>query len=210
MPVSAISRSVAAGGRSMATPRASSTSAAPLAEEAARLPCLAIRAPAAAATIAPIVEMFTVRAPSPPVPTRSVSGPSRRSGVARSSMAWARPPSSPGVSPLIRSATPNPAICTGVAAPSMISAIAHDVSSADRVSPLISAPIRDGQVVRESTAGQRVAGALPAARSRISPARAWASAFGSIGWLITASARDHVASQPSSARPMMSSTGGQL
>ena len=42
------------------TPSASSTSAAPQAEEAARLPCLAIRAPAAAATIAPMVEMLTV------------------------------------------------------------------------------------------------------------------------------------------------------
>ena len=56
----------------MTTPSASSTSAAPHADDAARFPCLTIRAPAAAATIAPIVEMLTVLARSPPVPTRSV------------------------------------------------------------------------------------------------------------------------------------------
>jgi hypothetical protein len=54
------------------------------------------------------------------------------------------------------------------------------------------------------------AGAVPAARWRIRPARACASATESIGWLTTASARDQVASQPSSGRPMISSAGGQL
>src|SRR5215813_4472841 len=68
-------------------------------------------------------------------------------------MAWARPVTSPAVSPLIRSATPKPAIWAGVAAPSMISFMAQAVSSAARCSPLISAPIRAGQVVRESTYG---------------------------------------------------------
>ena len=72
-PTSAASSAVAAGGRSITTPSASSTSAAPHADDAARLPCLIIRAPAAAATIVPIVDTLTVRAPSPPVPTRSVS-----------------------------------------------------------------------------------------------------------------------------------------
>ena len=71
-PRVAASSAVAAGGRSMTTPSASSTSAAPQADDAARLPCLIIRAPAAAATIVPMVDTFTVRAPSPPVPTRSV------------------------------------------------------------------------------------------------------------------------------------------
>ena len=59
----------------MTTPSASRTSAVPQADEAARLPCLTIRAPAAAAAIVPIVEMFTVLAPSPPVPTRSTIRP---------------------------------------------------------------------------------------------------------------------------------------
>ncbi len=114
------------------------------------MPCFAILAPAAAATIVPIVEMLTVRAPSPPVPTRSTMRPGMSIGVARASIVSARPLSSPAVSPFIRSATPNPAIWVGVAAPSMISFIAQAVSSAVRVSPLISAPISAGQVARAS------------------------------------------------------------
>src|SRR5215471_2014797 len=152
IPTSCSRCTVASGARLITTPSASSTSAAPHADDAARLPCLAIRAPAEAATIAPIVEMFTVRAPSPPVPTRSTSGPGMLSGVARASITSASPPSSATVSPFMRSATPNPAICVGVAAPSMISFIAQPTSSAVSVSPLTSAPISAGQVVRESMA----------------------------------------------------------
>jgi hypothetical protein len=132
--------------------------------------------------------------------------------VACSSIARASPVTSPTVSPFARSATANPAIWTGVAAPSMTSFMAQAHSSAVRVSPLTSAPIRAGQLARASTvaAGQADAAGAPAARWRIRPASAWASAAGSIGWLTTASARDQVASQPSSALPMTSSTGGQL
>src|SRR5580700_5939340 len=137
----------------MTTPSASSTSAVPQADEAARLPCLIIRVPAAAAAIVPMVEMLTVRAPSAPVPTRSTVRPGIEIGAAWSSMAWASPVTSPAVSPFIRSATPKPAIWTGVAAPSMISFIAHAVSSAVSVSPRISAPIRAGQAVRGSIYG---------------------------------------------------------
>ena len=150
MPNSATSRVLASGDRLMATPSASSTSAAPHADEAARFPCLTTRAPAAAATIAPIVEIFTVCAASPPVPTRSTSGPGTLIGVACASMAWASPVTSPTVSPFIRSATPNPAIWAGVAAPSMISFIAHAASSEVSSSRRISALITAGQAVRES------------------------------------------------------------
>src|ERR1017187_4901244 len=149
MPSSATSRVLASGDRLMATPSASRTSAAPHADEAARFPCLTTRAPAAAATIAPMVEMLTVCAPSPPVPTRSTSGPGTLIGVACASIAWASPVTSPTVYPFIRSATPNPAIWTEVAAPSMISFIAHAASSEVSSSPLISALIRVGQAVRE-------------------------------------------------------------
>src|SRR5579863_1302354 len=149
-PMVSASSAVAAGGRSMTTPSASRTSAAPQAEEAARLPCLTIRAPAAAATIVPMVETLTVRAPSPPVPTRSVTSPVRWIGVACASMARARPVISATELPLIRSATPNPAICEGVAAPSMISFMAHSLSSAVSESPRISAASSAGQVVRAS------------------------------------------------------------
>ena len=55
----------------MTTPSASSTSAAPEDDDAARPPCLATGTPAAAVTTAAIVEMLTVCAPSPPVPTMS-------------------------------------------------------------------------------------------------------------------------------------------
>ena len=48
-------------------------------------------------------------------------------GVACLSMDAARPDISAVVSPFARSATPNPAICAGVAAPSMISFIAQAV-----------------------------------------------------------------------------------
>ena len=59
-------------------PSASRRSAAPQAELAARLPCFATAAPAAAATIAAAVEMLNVLAPSPPVPTTSMTGVARR------------------------------------------------------------------------------------------------------------------------------------
>ena len=57
-----------ARGKSMRTPRTSSTSAEPQRELAARFPCFATRAPAAAATIAAAVEILNVPLPSPPVP----------------------------------------------------------------------------------------------------------------------------------------------
>ena len=60
----------------MRTPSASSTSADPHNELAARLPCLAILTPAPAATKAAVVEMLKVPSESPPVPTTSTSVPS--------------------------------------------------------------------------------------------------------------------------------------
>ena len=145
MPVSSASWAVAAGGRSITTPSASSTSAAPQLDEAARFPCLTTRAPAAAATIAPMVEMFTVCAPSPPVPTRSTTGPRTLIGVACRSIAWASPVISLTVSPFIRNAIPNAAIWADDAAPSMISFIAQAASSGVSVCLLISAPSSAGQ-----------------------------------------------------------------
>ena len=53
------------------TPNASSTSALPDLLLTLRLPCLAILAPAAAATNIAAVEILKVCAPSPPVPTTS-------------------------------------------------------------------------------------------------------------------------------------------
>src|SRR5487761_1339446 len=146
MPISANSASVAEAGRSITTPSASSTSAEPHTEDAARLPCLTIGTPAEAATIVAIVDTFTVSAPSPPVPTRSVTGPVNLIGVACASIDAARPDISAAVSPLARSATPNPAICAGVALPSMISFMAHAVCSAVSACLPMSARISVGQL----------------------------------------------------------------
>ena len=59
------------GGRSILTPSASKTSAAPDLEEAARFPCFATGTPAAAITREEVVEILKELAPSPPVPTIS-------------------------------------------------------------------------------------------------------------------------------------------
>ena len=74
MPTSATEAATASGPDVMSMPSPSSRSAAPHRLEAARLPCLTTGAPAAAATIAAMVEMFTVSARSPPVPTTSTAG----------------------------------------------------------------------------------------------------------------------------------------
>jgi hypothetical protein len=58
--------------------------------------------------------------------------------------------------PLIRSATPKPAIWDGVAAPSMISFMAHSLSSAVSESPRMRADNSAGQVVRASMTGSQV------------------------------------------------------
>ena len=60
--------------RSVATPSAARTSELPEEPDAARLPCLTTGTPQAATTIAAAVEIFTVPAPSPPVPHVSRSG----------------------------------------------------------------------------------------------------------------------------------------
>ena len=95
----------------------------------------------------------------------------------------------------------------------MISFIAHPASPAVSDSPLMSAPISVGQLSRPAPGPVRAPDcrARPSGRrrSRISPASATASADGSIGCDTTASARDQVASHPSSTRPITSSTGGQ-
>jgi hypothetical protein len=142
-------------------PKNSSRSAVPQAEEAARLPCLTTFTPDAATMIAAMVEMFTVCARSPPVPTtstasvRTASGSSTR--VALASIASTSPAISAGVSPLARSAIASPAICTGVALPAMISPIAQAVSGASSSCPVSRALNRFGQV-RAPMAGASVRG----------------------------------------------------
>ena len=71
MPAVSIDSATCSGVSMMFTPSASSTSALPDLELTPRPPCLAMRAPAAAATNIEAVEMLKVLAPSPPVPTMS-------------------------------------------------------------------------------------------------------------------------------------------
>ena len=97
-------------GRSTTTPSASSRSAEPQAEEAARLPCLATGTPAPATTSAAIVKMLTVLERSPPVPQVSTTRPVTATGAALSSITSTSPATSCGVSPLARRAITNPAI----------------------------------------------------------------------------------------------------
>ena len=115
MPASATVAATPAPARSIATPSSSSTSAAPQADEAARLPCLTTVRPDPATTMAAIVEMLTVWARSPPVPTRSTARPATGTAAARASIVATRPSSSSAVSPFARNRTANAASCAGVA-----------------------------------------------------------------------------------------------
>ena len=81
-------------GSEIATPSPSSRSAAPHLLDAARLPCLTTGAPAPAITIAAIVEMFTVFARSPPVPTMSTARTGTVTRTACASMLSTRPATS--------------------------------------------------------------------------------------------------------------------
>ena len=99
----------------MRTPSASSVSAPPDSDDAARLPCLTTGTPAAATTIAAMVDRLTVLAPSPPVPTMSTVSPSLRIasvGIWRAwlSMTSASSPTSAAVGTFIFIATAKAAI----------------------------------------------------------------------------------------------------
>ncbi len=115
----------------MFAPSASSTSALPDFDDTERPPCLATRAPAAAATNIDAVEMLKVCAESPPVPTMSTR--LSRSGtstlVANSRITCAAAAISPTVSFFTRSPTVNAAIITGVTSPLMILRISESISS---------------------------------------------------------------------------------
>ena len=109
-PTSSMQRATSAGPRSMRAPSASSTSAEPDSPVAERLPCLATVQPAPAAISAAVVETLNVRRP-PPVPAvSSRSSLATRTCAAIARIVRARPASSSTVSPLVRSATRNPAI----------------------------------------------------------------------------------------------------
>ena len=210
MPASSATCATRAGSRSSRIPSSSSTSALPDCEDADRLPCLTTLAPAPAATIAAIVEMFTLIDRSPPVPTTSRSRPGTSIGVRAAYIASASPETSSTVSPLAFRPMAKPATWAAVASPARISPIAHVVWSAVRSVRATRAARTSGQVVIGSSRGRqspRVAGTL-VTRERNSATAASASCMGSIGCGTAASARDQVASQASWGRPVSTSTGG--
>ena len=131
MPVSAIDCATCSGFSMMFAPSASSTSALPDFDDTERPPCLATRAPAAAATNIDAVEMLNVCDESPPVPTMStrwsVSGTSTL--VANSRITCAAAAISPIVSFLTRRPIVSAAIITGVTSPLMIRRMIDSISS---------------------------------------------------------------------------------
>ena len=132
MPTSSPISATACGLRSSGNPNASRQSAAPHLDDAARLPCLTIFTPAAAATTEPIVDRFTVAAPSPPVPTISVVSPETASGTACDTIASAAPRTSSAVSPSSCCAARTAPTAAGLALPFIRSSTNHHASPALR------------------------------------------------------------------------------
>ena len=122
--------------RFMATPSASSKSPAPDFEDAARLPCFTTRAPADAAMIAAVVEIFIVCAPSPPVPTVSTARSEIFIGAQCSYICATRAPTSSAVSPLFFRASKNCLRISLSARSSRTSRIKSCASCGERFNPL--------------------------------------------------------------------------
>lgn len=156
IPASSATCRTCSGGSVRSTPNASSTSADPELEEAARLPCLTRRTPEAAMTMADIVEMLTVFWRSPPVPTMSIVGPGTSMRWACASMTSANPRISATDSPLTRSAMRKPASWMGVASPLMTSFMAHWACSRVRSEPPTRTVRRSGQVIRPGSTSTAV------------------------------------------------------
>jgi len=143
----------------MRTPSASRVSAPPDSDDAARFPCLTTGTPAAATTIAAIVERLTVFAPSPPVPTTStVSLPITSVGTRRAclSMVSASSVTSAEVGRFIFIDTAKPAICAGVAAPVMIWSIDHAACPDASAWPVVKRPRISGHVGESAEVTRRL------------------------------------------------------
>ena len=95
----------------MFTPSCSRQSAEPLLLDIERLPCFATGIPAAAITNDAVVETLNVPVPSPPVPTMSITSVSCFTWRALLLITSAQAVISSIVSPFIRSAVRNDAIC---------------------------------------------------------------------------------------------------
>ena len=112
MPAPATQARTTSSGASRRTPSASSRSADPTDDDAARFPCLATGTPQPATVKAAIVEMLTVCSWSPPVPTMSMASGPMENVDADSIMASMNPVISSAVSPLAVNAVRKLAINT--------------------------------------------------------------------------------------------------
>src|SRR6266542_537624 len=139
-PTSSTHAATCSGPRSIFTPRASSTSALPHALEAARLPCLATRAPAAAAAMADTVEMLKLFDRSPPVPHVSIAPSVTRTWTAAARRPAAKPAISSTVSPRTARAARSAPSWAAVASPAITEAMALSASSRLSVRPAATAP----------------------------------------------------------------------
>src|ERR1700722_9473797 len=142
MPASRMQSAILSGARSILTPSAASTSAAPDFDDNARLPCLATGTPAPATISAAQVEMLNEPEASPPVPTTSMApgGACTRTILAR--MAVTAPVISSTVSPRTRSPMRSAPICDGVASPDIICSKASAASSRVNSAPVATLPIK--------------------------------------------------------------------
>ena len=150
-----MARPYRSNGKSMRTPSASSTSADPLCELAARFPCLATRAPAAAATIAAAVDMLKVPEASPPVPQVSTmfagpTSPSTNTRVAWRRITRAKPASSCTCTGLRLSAVNNRTISGVAMRPASTSSIKASAPGRVRVEPASNRSIRSRLIARRS------------------------------------------------------------
>src|SRR4051794_15215577 len=143
IPASLTQRPTCSGLRSILTPSADSTSAAPERDDRARLPCFATGTPTPATMKEAQVETLTEPEPSPPVPTTSIAsaGAVTRSILAR--IADTAPVISSTVSPRTRSAIRSPPICEGVASPDITASKAEADSSRESVAPVATLPMID-------------------------------------------------------------------
>src|SRR5215469_4428883 len=122
-------------GTSTLTPSAASTSAPPVRDDSARLPCFATGTSQPATTKVTAVEMLRVPAASPPVPQTSIASSGAATAVIRARMARTAPVISGTVSPRTRIAISKAPICAGVASPDMMMSNAPSASVSLRVSP---------------------------------------------------------------------------
>jgi len=112
-PTSSMQRATPSGARSMTTPSASSTSADPHCDDAARLPCLPPGPPRRPPRGQPWSTRSRCRRGRPRLPQVSITSATSGTGTfsENSHMVRTSAASSDGLSPLARSATANPAIC---------------------------------------------------------------------------------------------------